>query len=569
MFPIVSQSSDMNKANTRQPAPTKASQETTNPNNDDQTPPARHGVVATHRPLTRSGGVGKNSANYWLGRIYRPVNGIGVESPHYMMRVRFQHQRLAFGLGTGNKTAAAAKAATIYNDLLTLGVKDALAKHRPEAPVKPDRIATIGEWLAEAERVNVASSTTFTGYSRALRKIAGDIINGLLDSSARKRLGAIAHDLVGNSTAEAKTALRSEAGRIIEAARRNASNSKSKGKSKAEDFRGSNRFGPRSGGAQGFRTIVDEASLEVLSPRAIQDWRKAYAGDESNPAKQRSRMTSANSTIRQAMSLFSSRFIYLLGHEENGVCLRLPEPHPFYVHPMLKHSKRGGKHPLFYEEANTQYRSRINPQEILQKAEADLAQADAPAFLGLMLAIAVGLRRHEIDALTWGQIDFRKGLVRVERTATSGIKTNKAEADVPVDQHTIACLRGFFAKVQDTNAYVVEGAGIAGGKKKWGEHYRADAAFARLIAWLRANGVNVRKPIQELRREFGSLIATQHGIYASQKVLRHSSVTTTAKYYADIKERPVVEVGAWLNNVIELPKSETEQAGAKGKRASR
>jgi integrase len=564
MFRFVSQCSDMSEQKTSQSSIHAGSRATANPDKPEQTRSAGNGKTATQRPLTRSGGVGKNSSNYWLGRIYKPVNGLGVESPHYLMRVRFKpNHRLAFGLGTGNKAAAAAKAALIYNDLLTLGVEETLAKHRPKAPVTPDRIATIGEWLAEAERVNVASSTTFTGYSRALRKIAGDIVNGLLDSTARKRLGAIAHDLVGNASAEAKTAMRSEAGRIIESARRNAGNSKAKAnksKSEAKDFRGSNRFGPRSGGAQGFRAIVDEASLEVLSPRAIQDWRKAYAGDESNPAKQRSRMTSANSTIRQAMSLFSSRFIYLLSHEDNGVCLRLPEPHPFYVHPMLKHSKRGGKHPLFYEEANTQYRSRINPQEILQKAESDLATTDAPAFLGLLLAIAVGLRRHEIDALTWGQIDFRRGLVRVERTATSGIKTNKAEADVPVDQNTIACLRGFFAKVKDTNAHVVEGAGIAGGKKKWGEHYRADAAFARLIAWLRANGVNVRKPIQELRREFGSLVATQHGIYASQKVLRHSSVTTTAKYYADIKERPVVEVGAWLNNVIELPKEDKRAA---------
>jgi integrase len=563
MFGIVSQCSDMSEQKTSKPSIHGVSRATSNPDKPEQPRTMGNSKTSTHRPLKRSGGVGKNSANYWLRRVYRPANGLGVESPHYMMRLRFKGERVAFGLGTGNRDAAAAKAASIYNDLLTLGVEETLAKHRPKAPVTPDRIATIGEWLAEAERVNVASSTTFTGYSRALRKIAGDIVNGLLDSTARKRLGAIAHDLVGNASAEAKTALRSEAGRIIESARRNAGNSKAKvnkSKSEAKDFRGSNRFGPRTGGAQGFRAIVDEASLEVLSPRAIQDWRKAYAGDESNPAKQRSRMTSANSTIRQAMSLFSSRFIYLLSHENNGVCLRLPEPHPFYVHPMLKHSKRGGKHPLFYEEANTQYRSRINPQEILQKAESDLATTDAPAFLGLLLAIAVGLRRHEIDALTWGQIDFRRGLVRVERTATSGIKTNKAEADVPVDQNTIACLRGFFAKVKDTNAYVVEGTGIAGGKKKWGEHYRADAAFARLITWLRANGVNVRKPIQELRREFGSLVATQHGIYASQKVLRHSSVTTTAKYYADIKERPVVEVGAWLNNVIELPKEDKRAA---------
>lgn len=531
---------------------------------------------ATQVPLTRSGGVGKNSANYWLGRIYRPVNGLGAESPHYMMRLKFKGHRVAFGLGTGNKNAAAAKAASIYNDILTLGVEETLAKHRPKAPAKPDRVATIGEWITEAEKVSEASKTTLTAYARALRKIAGDIINNsLLDAAAKKRLGVIGHELASDKTTEEqKAALRAEAGRIINSAkgktgRGSEKTRSSKAKAEAEaDFRGSKRFGPRSGGAQGFRTIVDEASLGIFTPRAIQDWRIAYVGDDSNPAGQSSRKTSCNSTIRQAMSLFSPRFVYLLCHEDNGIGLHLPDPQPFYVHPTLRNSKRGSKHPLFYEEAATEYRSRIDPRDLLQKAEAQLGEKDTPAFLAMLLAIAAGLRRHEIDSLRWGQIDFRKGEVRVERTATANLKTQKSQADIPVDPQTIALLRGFFAKVQDTDAYVIEGDG-ATDKKKWGQHYRADAAFARLIAWLRANGVKARKPIHELRKELGALITSRHGIYAAKRVLRHSSVTTTARYYADTKELPVVEVGSWLNNVIELPKTEAEQAGEKGKRALR
>jgi hypothetical protein len=38
---------------------------------------------------------------------------------------------MAFTLGTGNKDAAARRAAGIYTDLLTLGVEAALAKQRP------------------------------------------------------------------------------------------------------------------------------------------------------------------------------------------------------------------------------------------------------------------------------------------------------------------------------------------------------------------------------------------------------------------------------------------------------
>ena len=184
----------MNKANTRETAPTLNSQANDNPNIPAHARPARDGVVATQRPLTRSGGIGKNSANYWLGRIYRPVNGLGVESPHYMMRVRFQHQRLAFGLGTGNKTAAAAKAATIYNNLLTLGVEGALAKHRPK--VEGERVATVGEYLKAAQAVMDVRGSTFAVYSIALRRVAGDILRSRAQRKAKVQAKRLAREKV-------------------------------------------------------------------------------------------------------------------------------------------------------------------------------------------------------------------------------------------------------------------------------------------------------------------------------------------------------------------------------------
>src|SRR5215467_2751544 len=56
-------------------------------------------------------GFGKNDSRYWLPRIFRPVNDRGAVSPHYAMRLQFRGRRMAFGLGTGNKDAAARRAA--------------------------------------------------------------------------------------------------------------------------------------------------------------------------------------------------------------------------------------------------------------------------------------------------------------------------------------------------------------------------------------------------------------------------------------------------------------------------
>lgn len=54
------------------------------------------------------------------------------------------------------------------------------------------------------------------------------------------------------------------------------------------------------------------------------------------------------------------------------------------------------------------------------------------------------------------------------------------------------------------------------------------------------------KPIHELRKELGALVTSEQGIYAASRSLRHKRVSTTEKFYADIKEPSVVEVGVWL-----------------------
>jgi len=55
------------------------------------------------------------------------------------------------------------------------------------------------------------------------------------------------------------------------------------------------------------------------------------------------------------------------------------------------------------------------------------------------------------------------------------------------------------------------------------------------VAWLRNEaGIEDRKPVHRLRKILGARVATQHGIYAAAKTLRHNSVTTTERYYADL-----------------------------------
>ena len=421
---------------------------------------------------------GKNDSRYWASRIFRPVNASGNASPHYSMKVQFRGRRMAFTLGTANKDAAARRAAGIYSDLLTLGVEATLARHRAQSRGEiPSKVATIGEWIEAARGVSASNATTFAQYAASLRLIAGQIL------SVKKT---------------------------------------------------KKRFGPWKGGARAYRAGIDGQSLEILSEQAVQRWRLAYVAQAGNPAQERSRMTSANSTIRQARSLFANKIVRFLPDT------RLPSPPPF----------TGVE---FFPRQSARYFSRIDPKALLRTAQGELAENDPPAFLAMLLALAAGLRRGEIDSLAWHQIDFERALIRVEATESASLKTSDSRAEVPIDVGVVEVLRGFRGKA--SGSFVIEAEGGEYGPRVWGRHYRADAVFTRLNHWLRKHGVSARKPIHELRKELGALVTAEHGIYAASRVLRHSNVATTAAHYTDLKTRPSVAIGSWLTpaNVVAMP----------------
>jgi integrase len=416
-------------------------------------------------------GAGKNDSRYWRSRIFRPINARGEVSPHYSMRLQIHGQRMAFSLGTGNAEAAARKAAHLYTDFLTLGVQGALAKHRPQKAA--DSITTVGQWIEAARSVATVNPATFALYASALRKIVGDIIR----------------------------------------VKRNRK-----------------RFGPKGGGARAYRNAIDAAPLALLAPAAIQKWRMEYVKRAKTPAEQRSRMTSCNSTLRQARSLFGKKIAKFVP---------LPEPPPF-------------QHAEFFPRQSAKYFSRIDARALLTQARDELAEKDSPAFLVVLIALAAGLRKGEIDTLAWHQIDFERGLIRVEHTDTASLKSADSRGEVPIDTSVVELLRGFRARAN--GAFVIEGGDGVSGPRMWGRNYRVQNVFDRVTAWLRAHGVTAKKPLHELRKELGALITAEHGIYAASRVLRHSDLATTAAHYTDLKTRPTIPVGEWLRpeNVIPI-----------------
>jgi integrase len=397
------------------------------------------------------------------------------------MRLQMRGNRWSFSLGTGNAEAAARKAANVYTDFLTLGVEAALAKYRPQKAA--DSIATVGQWIEAARSVATVNPATFALYAAALRKIVGDII---------------------------------------------------------KVKRNRKRFGPKGGGAQAYRKAIDAAPLALLSPTAIQKWRLEYVKRAKTPAEQRSRMTSCNSTLRQARSLFGKKIAKFVP---------LPEPPPF-------------QHVEFFPRQSAKYFSRIDAKALLTTAQSELAEKDSPAFLVILIALATGLRKGEIDTLAWHQIDFNRGVVRVEHTDTATLKSADSRGEVPIDASVVELLRGFHAR--KTGAFVIECGDNLSGPRAWGRHYRAQSVFDRVTVWLRKHGVTAKKPLHELRKELGALITAEHGIYAASRVLRHADLATTAAHYTDLKTRPTIPVGEWLTpkNVVPMKRERRRKATA-------
>ena len=80
--------------------------------------------------------------------------------------------------------------------------------------------------------------------------------------------------------------------------------------------------------------------------------------------------------------------------------------------------------------------------------------------------------------------------------------------------------------------------------------YRCKPVFDGLVQWLRKKGIASAKPIHELRKEYGSMIANDHGIFAASRALRHTDVAITNQHYADKTRRTTVGLGKLLSTAL-------------------
>jgi len=299
--------------------------------------------------------------------------------------------------------------------------------------------------------------------------------------------------------------------------------------------KGENKFDYRAGGNEKWTARIDEIRLERLTPDRVNLWkRERISSAGHSPAAQASARRTVNSYIRCARSLFSPSLTRELKS------LKLPAPPPFDG--------------VELEDAGSmKYTSRLNAQALIAAARAELRDTDPEAYKAFLLGLFAGMRKGEIDLAEWDMVDFAANLIRLEETEWLHLKTEDSAAEITVDAEVLAELRALMPAPTDKRVAWSQFVLVSNRPPRPDSvrpYYRCEETFDRLNAWLRSKGIKANKPLHELRKEVGAIIATQHGIYAASKFLRHSDITTTARHYADHKQRISVGLGKFLDTTI-------------------
>jgi integrase len=268
-----------------------------------------------------------------------------------------------------------------------------------------------------------------------------------------------------------------------------------------------------------WRTRVGKVRLSELSPPKIEAWRvKRLEEHDGDVITQHSAKVSVNTILRCCKSLFGARNLKRLG---------LEVANPFKE--------------VAYEKAPPRkYSPSFDVKKVFAAAEAGLHGDELKVFL---LAVCMGLRRHEIDHLEWPSFDWERHVLVIRETKYFKAKTDDSHGIVPVDPELMARFYGFYEnhlalmatrKPLRQNDFVVQAAGYAKPRlDKTYVRYRCNIIFERLAKWLRKHGVKTARPLHTLRKEAGSLVNASQGIHAASRFLRHSNVMITAAVYAD------------------------------------
>ena len=175
-----------------------------------------------------------------------------------------------------------------------------------------------------------------------------------------------------------------------------------------------------------------------------------------------------------------------------------------------------------------------------------------PLYAAFVLAATTGMRRGEVAAIRWKDIDLERALLRVEESVIavygelvfSPPKTKKGTRQVALDLGTVAVMRAHRAR-QSERRLALGPAWVETGRvftREDGTHLHPDVLSKRFEAWIRRAGLP-RISFHGLRHTWATM-ALEKGIHTKvvSERLGHANIAVTLDIYS--KVRPALDIEA-------------------------
>jgi len=271
----------------------------------------------------------------------------------------------------------------------------------------------------------------------------------------------------------------------------------------------------KKGGFKAWRSTLDTFDISRLTRNHVQKWIASRI--EKNP-KSSSPKRTIRSTSRNAKSLFSKAVLKEV-IRTRGIVLQSP----FDEIEMPKKS-------------SVRHVSKFDLEHLFNRARATLERGTPSEFEAwkiLLLCVATGLRRAEVDRLRWCDIDLGRNSLTVGDENGMKAKTDSSVGTVSFDEEVSEIIRSWTRGKPDD--FVIPTF------PSWRTpHCRAGLFFFVLTKWLRSYEIaghrplaKVQKPIHELRKEAGSRVNKLCGLHGARTFLRHADINTTSTHYLD------------------------------------
>lgn len=164
------------------------------------------------------------------------------------------------------------------------------------------------------------------------------------------------------------------------------------------------------------------------------------------------------------------------------------------------------------------------------------------------MALMTGLRKGELLALTWGDIDFEENLISVNKSLyyeggahIKGTKTESGTRTVPLLSSLKTELLKIKSQKSQSRHYVLSDDG---------EHPLSQKRFRTLEKHFKEN-TGIKATMHQLRKSFAT-VSVKVGIEPKvlQAIMGHKNITTTYNIYADVRKDSIDEARKKLSEAL-------------------